>query len=294
MLERDELAELLTVQRLLLHAVESVARGDELHVRVGVLVGDLAAETLLKLVLRHLDAARPKRNATFDMVVEAVITAGSAQDPPLDLRVVSRLHPLRNTRNCVMHDGSAQRADLAQSLLSQAQHALVKLTREVFGVDLLYLRLSEFVQDEKLRVLLQEAERKFAAGQFCNAAGLASAVVKWVLDRWGAFAANTALADARAVEPTILRLFATATSGVHLPDYRRFRETVAGSVAQITASMNPDDFLYLDTSWGHNRTPDQQREDAEFALEFAASLALVLEERIGAHGTSRVGISRAT
>ena len=63
MLDRGELTELLTVQRLLLHAVESAGRGDELHVRVGVLVGDLAAETLLKLALRHLESARPKRNA---------------------------------------------------------------------------------------------------------------------------------------------------------------------------------------------------------------------------------------
>jgi hypothetical protein len=266
--------DLIIAQRLLTEGTDAVARADHVSVRLGVVVTDLAAEYMLKLVLRQAGKAIDP-NSKFPRLVEAVI----ATSEEAAFGYVSGLMPLRNSRNCVMHDGTAQEPQAARALVAGARVILIRLTSDALGVDLANLRLADFVTPKRLRYALREAEKRYDAGAFFEAAGIAVCAYDQIMARWTKFGAW--LAPHRTAKDTPTDPLITAVSaGVHIPDLRRSRE----ATENVSASMSVSGRLSsLDFGWSARRSVEEQRDAARLAVEFVTGLALQIEGRIVGH-----------
>lgn len=272
--------ELIVVRRFLVEGIDAVVRGDDVSVRSGIVLVDLAVETLLKTVLRRYGKSiHPKSD--FHKLLAEVVGAPGTGGP--DLSYVTTLTPLRNTRNCVMHDGTGQEPHVALALVSSAQSVLVRVVHDVWDRDLVNLGTHEFVNDPAIRQFLDEGTAHFAAGRYGRAAGTAKVVFQSLLWRWtkftsALFGVELSRRDEKRDEPPLL---AVVSAGIYLPHLRRFREATSGLLAYLMASSR----IEINAgSWELHRAAEQQVTDARFALDFVSGVALQMDERIGLAG----------
>ena len=130
---RQFASEILVARRLFFEGVESVASRDDIRVRTGLLLADLAVESLLKTVLRFYEKDI-REGSKFHDLLSAVRTAIPADGPRLDY-LGPTVKPLRSMRNAVMHDGQAQVPEEAQKEVAKAGDAVTRLVRDAFGND---------------------------------------------------------------------------------------------------------------------------------------------------------------
>ena len=267
--------ELIIVRRFLTQGTEAVARADDISIRSGLILVDLAAETLLKTVLRAL-GKRIHPKSDFYALMSAV--QGAPEDGTANLGFVSGLSALRNTRNCVVHDGTGQDAQVARQLVGSAGGLLARLVRDVWNMDLFNLRINDFLQEERTQYLFSEAEKRLKQKLYPQAAGVARALFEHLVRKWTAF--NQAVFDLReAPTDKFAQIVATLSAGVYLPDLQRFRRVTRRVPTSVT--VTGDISTMIDGGWGTTSSQDEQEKAARFALDFAAGFALQVEERIG-------------
>lgn len=259
-------------RRFLAEGIGLVSKADPFSVNAGILLVDLACETLLKAALRH-HGGHPDPTSSFDKTVNALL-AVTSKNP--DLSFVLALRPLRQTRNCVMHDGTQQDPAAARRLVETAQRILVDLARASWKLDLINLRLTEFVTETLTKKFLTEASERLEQGDFRGAASWARATWNHLIRRWTAFTQDV-FTLREPPDDLAARIFATSFAGVYLPDLRRFLYLTDNIKAHQAMSGAVQ---FVDTGWGVTRSPEEQQEAAQFALDFVGGFALQIEERI--------------
>src|SRR5689334_5565310 len=132
-LPQDQASDLLVARRFLLDAEEAVVSRDELSVRRGLLLADLASETLLKLGLRHF-GVEVGEFRKFPELLGDVQAAGKEHSLPLSY-LRDPLLRLRSMRNAVMHEGIAQDPPSSRRAVASARRALTRLVADVFQRD---------------------------------------------------------------------------------------------------------------------------------------------------------------
>lgn len=267
-------SELLAVRQILDEADRFIARGDDIALRVGVMLSDLAAESLLRVALKALGGS-VRRDSQFDSLLDAVVEGGKLRGKMLDYTRNS-LRPLRNLRNTVQHDGIGPRRQDAQRLHWAEKAALDDLCSDVFGIRLGRLRAVAFVKDATIAKLLDEAEAYFEAGNLSLAACWCEGIFRTLMSEWARF--NQQLFGFRERhDELVAQIIGTLSSGIYLPDLARFKAAthLAGATVSPLGEVTSTDY-----GWGNGKTPDEQYSDAEFALDFVSALALQLETHL--------------
>jgi hypothetical protein len=282
---REYAADLIVARRLLTEGVEAVEAGDDIRIRAGILLADLSAESLLKLVLRWYGSER-SRDSKFPELIKQVIAAAPEGGPALTY--VRDLTALRTMRNSVMHDGLGQLPDAAQARVSATRSVLARLARDVFHVDLINLNYQEFIRSPWIKSFMAEAMKHEEAEQFVDALGYCRAAFDSLIVAWRAY--MRALFDLdqlgfrrgpddRRTEERAAKheLALTAISaGIFLPDLRRFRDATKG----IAVSVGPHGDLLI-TNTGVTDSTESLREHVRYARDFVGGLTLQLESRFG-------------
>jgi HEPN domain-containing protein len=267
--------ELLTARRLIVEASEAASRGDDISVRLAVLVADLAAETLLKAALRHF-ARRVDPDSKFKELLKEVISAPVPSGP--DLSFVSLLWPLRTMRNAVMHDGTSQDVHATRARVSQARDVLTRLARDAFDVDLMNLRANDFVRIPTVKRFLDQAVERLEHKNYFEAAALSVAAFDELLSKWAALH-FAFFYPGRSADSEIVKFVAAAGAGIYLPDLARFRDATRDAFPQVAESGKTQ---FVDRGWSECRSEELRDRDARFAVDFVGSVSLQLEARIGA------------
>ena len=263
-------SELLLTRRLMTAADRELAHADDVSVRLGVLLTDLAAETLLKAAASRL-AVDVDARSNFDSLVKAVVDGGPAVN--LNLRYLQGLRRLRNLRNTVQHDGSAPLRDTARGLHADAQKVCARLCNDIFAKDLANLRVIDFVRDEFVGKLLRDAHGHLKEGKFVLTVCWCVAIFDTLLNRWTRFNQKLFELD-EGPRDRFARTISTLSANIYLPDLGEFRR----ATEKAGATVNPlGDVTTTNFGWDDGKSSEQQRADAGFALDFVSGLALRLE-----------------
>jgi len=263
----------LVARRFLLDATEAVVSRDDLSVRRGLLLADVAAEALLKLALRSFEVAINEQSR-FGALLSDLEAAGKTRD--LKLAYARQpLQRLRTMRNAVMHESIAQGPSTARGVVAGARQVLARLVAEVFERDLENLRLDDFVKSPWIRLILKEAANHFEAKRYMEAATLAASAFRQLMGMWNSFVEDL-LDHGVAQKNDGNRVHAILSSGVYLPDLKRFREATDGAFAQISVNGTTS-FAYTKSRW--HALGERELADARFALDFVGGLALQIEGR---------------
>jgi cation transport regulator ChaC len=276
-------SDIIVARRLFLEGADAVESHDRVRVTTGLLLTDLAVETLLKAALRRYDKEVPDLIGFLKLVGDVRAAARDSGGPKLDY-LPSRLEPLRKMRNAVMHEGRAQLPEEAKKEVARARDALTMLVRDVFGFDFVNLRFSEFVKSPLLKYLMDEAEQRFAAQKYQESAAVCHAVHRNLMGAWTAYVRKLFWLDRLAPrhEEDARRddLMFSLAAGVYLPDLKRFYDVTDGSVAHVNARGKIAQISFMNTVWSI-RPIEQQVADARFALDFCGGMILQIEPRFG-------------
>jgi hypothetical protein len=270
---QDTATELLVARRFLLEGAESVATSDQIAIRRGLLLADLASEAILKVVLRSLDVDVEENLKVAELVGRA--RAAAKAQRRLDLPYLSEpIRRLRKLRNLVMHDGLAQEADSSRRAVASARKALNRLVADILALDLDNLRLTEFVRSPWLRWILEQAEDEYGAGEFGKSAALSRRAMDVLMGIWRKFISDMF----NLKEDLTAQIIGTVSSGAYLPDLKRLLEATAGATALVSVSGKVS-YNFTKTRWTGRSVGLKEAEDAKFALDFVGGLALQIEAR---------------
>jgi hypothetical protein len=268
-----EAKSLLVIRRLTIDGIESVSRGDDLSVRKGLLLVDLAAESLLKAVLRaHGRSAHPKSD--FYKVMEDAIAAHGGTPPALAF--ARTLSPLHTMRNAVQHEGISQDAAMARTTVEQAREILSKTVREVWDRDFETMGVEDFIGHDATKRLLEAASKELEAGEYFRCAALARAIVDEAIARWTGYVRYVFHLDQREHKESA-GIAGAVSLGAFLPGLARFRSLTEQAHAFVSVALT---FQFMDHGWGLSKSDAEKAAAAREALDYASAMALQIEERL--------------
>jgi hypothetical protein len=270
----EHATELVMVRRFLVDGIDAVSRGDVVSVSAGIILVDLAVEMILKTAARHYEA-------DVESELYKLQTGLTKADPKL--AYVKLFSPLRKTRNCVVHDGTPQDAAAARDLVERARHLMVRLVHDVWDRDLLNLGVHDFIREPEVRDLLQNASAFLDARDPLNAIARTITALEILTSRWTRFtkrlfpASRDSKRERDARDEAVDSQLTALSAGIYLPHLQRYRRASHG----IGAARSGTGKYYLTVAGTWNaKSPEQQLEDARFALEFVSGVALQMDQRI--------------
>jgi hypothetical protein len=250
---------------------------------------DLATETLLRAAVASLDPSRTPADGFSGLIqqLETLLVSASLGSLP-DRGNVVHVH---STRNDVQHRARHPSKTEVSDARTYTRDFLSKATQLIWGLNIDAVSLVDLVSHEKLRDLLQDAERHFQAREFvqaaeqaCTAVTLAyQRVANSIVGRVPGFTGGFAIHDAWGKPASqhdsreMLRAFERmrdavliSTLGLSYPDQARFRK-LSGSV-----------FFTMDGKAHHHGAKQAISEaEAEFVLSYAIASVQQIETTVG-------------
>jgi hypothetical protein len=288
-------ADLITVRKIALakqlyqHAVTQAAH-DTLTARIlSVISFDLATETLLRAAVASLDPSRTPADGFSGLIQQLESLLVSASLGPLpDRGNVIHVHSIRNdAQHRARHPSKTEVSDAR----TYTRDFLNKATQLLWGLNIDAVSLVDLVSHQRLRDLLQDAERHFQAHEFVRTAEQACAALTLayeyvedsIVGRLPGFTGGFAMHDAWGKPASqhdsreMLRAFERmrdtvliSALGLNYTDQARFRQ-LAGSVS----------FTMDGKAHPHGAKQTLSEAEAEFVLAYAIGAVQQIETTVG-------------
>jgi hypothetical protein len=254
----------------------------------------IAVEVFVKCTLFHLGSDTEKEPSQgFDSLLKTLSKSKAFQQERWHIRERQALRDLNQLRNVAQHSGNPPDSKALEDLEYQVGRFLKESSREWFGLDFSELGETDFVEDERLRSLLETAESLLDAQGFDESIATSKAAFDFASDavlhelspersRLGLTTFGKFRELERATEELLKHVhdaevaLAIVATGMELRDFRRFRQI------PVWAIRVADGGCSLQTGHGPERTED----DSRFALRFVLDCVLKWQDLGFAVGVS--------
>jgi hypothetical protein len=152
--------QLTVVRALLNHATSAIAEGGPVGAMAGMLVADVALETLLKQVLADEGVKIPDRADVHELTKALIQSKPQLASVP-EVQIARRM---RSARNPVQHSGFAPDEAMASAHLRDAEAFACMITREFYGTELAGISVAALIREPNLRGALERAAASAHSG----------------------------------------------------------------------------------------------------------------------------------